>query len=118
MLQRGFDVLLDACAHRDVHRITFRDAPSVLGLREWRAIEERYAYGQLRDLLSTLMERGEIAPGPVELHARVLLAVLSEVAENIANAGDEAAASAARAAGSDLLQRVLGALRAPPPAGG
>lgn len=108
MLRAGIDVMLDACAAPDVHRITFRDAPNVLGLRQWRAIEERYAFGQLRGLLALLMERGELAGGSVELHARVLLAVLSEVAESIASAEDPAAA---RREGSALVERVLGALR-------
>lgn len=108
MLRAGIDVMLDACAAPDVHRITFRDAPNVLGLRRWREIEARYAFGQLRGLLAHLMERGEIAEGSAELHARVLLAVLSEVAESIAGAADPAAA---RREGSALVERVLDALR-------
>ncbi len=108
MLEAGIEVLLDACAAPDVHRITFRDAPNVLGPARWRAIEERYAFGQLRGLLAALIEKGEIAPGPVELYARVLLAALSEVAENIAGADDPASA---RDQGRALVSRLLGALR-------
>jgi len=111
MLSAGIDVMLDACAAPDVYRITFRDAPNVLGLSTWRAIEERYAYGQLRALLGALMEQGEIVPGSPEMHARVLLAVLSEVAEAIASAQD---AKAARRQGSELVGRVLDALRTKP----
>ena len=114
MLEAGIDVMLDACAAPDVQRITFRDAPNVLGLAEWRAIEERYAFGQLRALLATLMERGEILSGPVDLHARVLLAVLSEVAESVAAADDPVAA---REQGSALVGRILAALRQPGRAG-
>lgn len=108
MLEAGIDVMLDACAAPDVHRITFRDAPNVLGLEVWRAIEARYAFGQLRGLLAALMEQGEIVPGPIDLHARVLLAVLSEVAESIASADDPVRA---RQQGSELVARLLGALR-------
>ena len=108
MLEAGIEVMLDACAAPDVHRITFRDAPNVLGPARWRAIEERYAFGQLRGLLAVLIEKGEIAPGPVELYARVLLATLSEVAENIAGADDPAPA---RDQGRALVSRLLGALR-------
>jgi AcrR family transcriptional regulator len=108
MLEAGIDVMLDACAAPGVHRIAFRDAPNVLGPAQWRAIEEKYAFGQLRALVAALMERGEITPGPVDLHARVLLAVLSEVAESIAAADDPAAA---RAQASALVGRVLAALR-------
>ncbi len=108
MLEAGIEVMLDACAAPDVHRITFRDAPNVLGPARWRAIEERYAFGQLRGLLAALIEKGEIAPGPVELYARVLLAALSEVAENIAGADDPASA---RDQGRALVSRLLGALR-------
>jgi AcrR family transcriptional regulator len=109
MLEAGIDVMLDACAAPGVHRIAFRDAPNVLGPAQWRAIEEKYAFGQLRALLAALMERGEIAPGSVDLHARVLLAVLSEVAESIAGAD---APAAARAQASALVGKLLGALRA------
>jgi AcrR family transcriptional regulator len=108
MLEAGIDVMLDACAAPGVHRIAFRDAPNVLGPATWRAIEEKYAFGQLRALLAALMERGEITAGPVDLHARVLLAVLSEVGETIAGADDPAAA---RAQASALVGRVLTALR-------
>ncbi len=108
MLEAGIEVMLDACAAPDVHRITFRDAPNVLGPARWRAIEERYAFGQLRGLLAALIERGELAHGSVDLYARVLLAVLFEVAENIAGAEDPAAA---RDQGRVLVSRVLGALR-------
>ena len=108
MLEAGIEVMLDACAARDVQRITFRDAPNVLGLANWRAIEERYAFGQLRALLGALMETGQIAEGPIDLQARVLLAVLSEVAESIASAEEPAAA---REQGSALLKRILEALR-------
>ena len=81
---------------------------SCCGPARWRAIEERYAFGQLRGLLAALMEKGEIAAGPVDLYARVLLATLSEVAENIASAEDPAAA---RKDGQVLVSRVLGAFR-------
>lgn len=108
MLEAGIEVMLDACAARDVQRIIFRDAPNVLGLANWRAIEERYAFGQLRHLLGALIEKDEITTSPVDLQARVLLAVLSEVAESIAGAADPAAA---REHGSELLERLLGALR-------
>ncbi len=108
MLESGIEVMLDACAAPDVQRITFRDAPNVLGPARWRAIEERYAFGQLRGLLAVLIEQGEVAPGPVDLYARVLLAVLSEVAGNIASAEDPATA---RDQGRVLVSRLLGALR-------
>ncbi len=108
MLESGIEVMLDACAAPDVQRITFRDAPNVLGPARWRAIEERYAFGQLRGLLAVLIEQGEVAPGPVDLYARVRLAVLSEVAENIASAEDPATA---RDQGRVLVSRLLGALR-------
>jgi hypothetical protein len=44
----------------------------------------------------------------VDLHARVLLAVLSEVTEGVAAAEDPAEA---RRQGSELVRRVLAALR-------
>ena len=79
MLEAGIEVMLDACAAPDVHRITFRDAPNVLGPARWRSIEERYAFGQLRGLIGAMIERGEIAQGSADLYARVLALTRSTV---------------------------------------
>ena len=54
---------------------------------------------------------GEVEPGPVKLYARVLLAGISEVAENIAGAEDSAIA---RKEGQAVVARLLGSLRSQP----
>ena len=108
MLVVGVDVILDACAEPDIHRIAFREAPNVLGQTRWREIEERYAFGQLCGLLEALINAGTIAPGPVKLYARVLLAGISEIAESIAGAEDP---EMARLEGRAVVARLLGALR-------
>ena len=111
MLVAGIDVMLDACAEPDIHRIAFREAPNVLGPARWREIEERYAFGQLCGLLATLVDAGEVAPGPVKLYARVLLAGISEIAESIAGAEEP---EVTRDQGRDIVNRLLEALRTHP----
>ena len=111
MLVSGVSVILDACAEPDIHRIAFREAPNVLGPARWREIEERYAFGQLCALLEALVDGGEVEPGPVKLYARVLLAGISEVAENIAGAENPAIA---REEGQAVVARLLGSLRSRP----
>jgi AcrR family transcriptional regulator len=50
-IHAGFEKLIDLCASPDVQRITFIEAPQVIGPEARRAIELRYAYGALRQAL-------------------------------------------------------------------
>lgn len=53
-IQAGFEKLIDLCASPEVQRITFIEAPQVIGPEAWRAIELRYAYGTMRQALTAL----------------------------------------------------------------
>src|SRR5579863_4357028 len=48
-MKAGFEKLIDFCARSDVQRITFVEAPQVIGPEAWRKIELRYAYGAVRE---------------------------------------------------------------------
>lgn len=109
MLRAGIDAVLDAAAAQDVRRIVFMEGPNVLGPEAWREIEARYSFGQLRSLLDLLMRRGVLAPAPVELLARMVLAMQSEVAQSVARAEDPASA---RAQAGEVVSRLLQSLRA------
>ncbi len=104
---QAFVALVDAGAVPDVHRILFLDAPRVLGIEAWRAVEMKYAYGVLSTVLGELMRSGVLTPRPVELVAPTLLAVLAEASRAIA--ADRAMHDAAQA----LVRAMLDALRAP-----
>ena len=63
-LRAGFEKLIDICASADVQRITFVEAPQVIGPDAWRKIELRYAFGAMRGVLGAL--RGPLMSGLVE----------------------------------------------------
>lgn len=106
-LCKAFEVLIDACAAPDVQRITFLDAPRVLGQQAWREIELRYAYGGMASALEDLNAAGVVRPYSVELVAPMLLAVLMEASRAVA------ANPATRTEAIELMLCVLEALRAP-----
>jgi AcrR family transcriptional regulator len=103
----GFEKLIDVCASADVQRITFVEAPQVIGPEAWRKIELRYAFGALRGALGALMEAGIVKPYPIDLLARTLLALLHETSAEVARSkGDPAV----RARITDLVSGIFDAL--------
>ena len=85
------------------------DAPSVLGWREWREIDERHGLGLVIAGLQGAMETGEIARQPVKPLAHLLLGAMGEAGMLIANAADpDAAPRRGRAGAADAA----GGLRA------
>jgi AcrR family transcriptional regulator len=88
LLRTGVRTFLDACTDRAVARIVLVDAPSVLGWREWREIDERHGLGLVIAGLEGAMETGEIARQPVRPLAHLLLGAMGEAGMLIANASD------------------------------
>ena len=84
------------------------DGPAVLGWQEWRALEERYGLGSIRQLLAAAVDQGTLPAQPVDALAHVLLAVVDEAALFIANADDPGAARGQAVAAVDRLLRGLG----------
>lgn len=83
-LRAGFEHLIDICAAPDVQRIIFVEAPQVIGPAEWLEIELHYTFGAVRGALSALVAAGIVKPYPIDLMARMLLAMLREVSAEIA----------------------------------
>jgi AcrR family transcriptional regulator len=83
-LRVGFEKLIDICASADVQRITFVEAPQVIGPDAWRKIELRYAFGAMRGVLGALIDAGIVRPFPIDLLARTLLALLHETSAEVA----------------------------------
>ena len=80
---------LEVCARPDVQQIVFRDAPTVVGIQEWREIEIKYAFGLMRTTIALLTEEGIMdAPNP-DLMAQVLLGAIMEAAHGVARADDK-----------------------------
>lgn len=88
-----------------VRRILLIDAPTVLGWRRWREIEEQYGLGMLK---AVLQQADSVPAGLVEPFAHILLATGNEMALVIALADDvPAAQAAAEAAVDEFLTRLL-----------
>ncbi len=103
--QAAFAALIEACAAPDVQRIIFLDAPRVIGLEAWRAIELKYAYGGMRAMLAQLIEAGILHPYAIELLAPVLLSALAETSRAVR------VEPALREEAHHLMRRILDALR-------
>ena len=88
LLRTGVRTFLDACTDSAVARIVLVDAPSVLGWREWREIDERHGLGLVTAGLQGAMETGEIARQPVKPLAHLLFGAMGEAGMLIANAED------------------------------
>ena len=91
-----------------IQRIILSDAPSVLGLERWRALNEEYSLGKTRALLQAVADEGRLSPGLVAPFAQMLLGALDEMAMAIARADDrEAALATGRHAVRELLRRIF-----------
>src|ERR671931_602326 len=99
---------LDVCLEPAVQRIVLTDAPSVLGLADWREIEEKYGFTLVTAGLRSVIDAGYIEEQPVEPLAHLLLGALTEGGLLIARSEDRAAA---RRDVGDGLDRILRGLR-------
>ena len=77
---------LDICARKDIQRIVFQDAPAVIGLREWRNIEVKYAFGLMQTAVQNLATSGVIKTDAPEMTSQILLGALIEAAHTVAEA--------------------------------
>ncbi len=91
-LEKGVYYTLEVCSRPDIQRIVFQDAPTVVGLHEWREIEMKYAFGIMLQNIRSLSEQGIISGGSPELTAQILLGTIIEAAHAIAIAKDKKAA--------------------------
>lgn len=91
-----------------IQRIVLIDAPSVLGLERWRALNEEYSLGATRALLQAVADEGHLSPDLVAPFAQMLLGALDEAAMAIARADDrQAALETGRHAVRELLRRIF-----------
>ena len=80
---------LDICARKDVQKIIFQDAPAVIGMREWRDIEVKYAFGLMQATVQDLATSGLIKTDAPEMTSQILLGALIEAAHTVAEASNK-----------------------------
>jgi AcrR family transcriptional regulator len=110
LLLAGADAFLDACAQPGLRLIVLIDGPSVLGWARWREICLRHSVGLISALLADGIDRGNLAPLPVDSLTHVLVGAVDEAALYVAEADDP---GAARADMDAVLRRIVGALIVP-----
>ncbi len=81
-LEWGALKTLEISMRPEIQRIVFREAPAVIGLIEWRAIEAKYAFGMMMQTLAALPQQTP-ARTP-EVTAQILLGAITEAAHAVA----------------------------------
>lgn len=107
-LRAGCKIFLQMAGVDRVRQIALIDAPSVLGWRKWREIEERHGFGLLKAGLKAASEAGGDRQEPLDELAHMLLASIIEAALLITRAEDpDAAIRSAMAALDKLIDGIL-----------
>lgn len=92
VLERGFGAFLDQCDNPEVQRIVMLDGPTVLGWDTWHELDERYAFGTLRTVLSMAAQLGRIDQAAVEPLSHLLLGAVMQAGMVVARSDDPPAA--------------------------
>lgn len=77
-LIRGCIAFLEASLDPQVQRIMLIDAPAVLGWSLWRELDVEYSMKSLYEVLSELMDKGQIAPLPLTALTHLLSGAMNE----------------------------------------
>jgi AcrR family transcriptional regulator len=112
-LHVGIDAYLDECAKPDYRRIVAEEAPAVLGSARSREIAEATALRLVTATLDALRRRGEIVFDDIELLARMIEAMVCEVAKLLPDAPEP---QSLRVRAHEMIERTLAAFSASAPA--
>ena len=106
----ALDAFLDRCLDPVYSRIVWQEGPVALGWRAWQACEQKYAYGQIEEILRDLVTRGEIDPVPLGAATRVTFWALGAAGLGLAEAEPRERA-ALREDYAEVARRLLLGLR-------
>ena len=95
ILQLGFGAFLDQCVNPEVQRIVMLDGPTVLGWDTWHELDERYALGTLKTVLTAAAQLGRIEEAAVDPLANLLLGAVMQAGMVVARADDPVSAKQA-----------------------
>jgi AcrR family transcriptional regulator len=88
ILELGFHAFLDECANLEVQRIVMLDGPTVLGWDTWHELDERYAFGTLKGVLTGAAQSGRIDESAVDPLSHLLLGAIMQAGMVVARADD------------------------------
>jgi AcrR family transcriptional regulator len=92
ILELGFNAFLEQCVNPEVQRIVMLDAPTVLGWDTWHELDERYAFGTIKAVLSVAAETGRIDTAAVDSLTHLLVGAVMQAGMVVARADDPTAA--------------------------
>lgn len=95
ILEAGFDAFLDQCLNPEVQRIVMLDGPTVLGWDLWHELDERYAFGTIKAVLTVAADIGRIEPSAIDPLAHLLLGAIMQAGMVVARSDDPLAAKKA-----------------------
>ena len=107
ILELGFDAFLDQCVNPEVQRIVMLDGPTVLGWDTWHELDERYAFGTIKTVLTMAAQTGRIDEASVEPLSHLLLGAIMQAGMVVARAEDPAVAKRAM---SETFARIVSTL--------
>ena len=107
-LKNGVAAFLEVCVEPAYRRLVIQDATAVLGGKRAREIEDQYPYGLLIHALKELKANGVIDVANAELTARMIGAMVCEVALLLEDAKRP---KVLERQAMEIVERVLAALR-------
>jgi AcrR family transcriptional regulator len=107
ILLEGFDAFLDQCRNPEIQRIVMLDGPTVLGWDLWHELDERYAFGTIKAVLTLAAETGRIQPSAVDPLTHLLLGAVMQAGMVVARADDPLVAKKAM---TDSFAQIVTAL--------
>ena len=107
ILQFGFDAFLDQCLNPEVQRIVMLDGPTVLGWDLWHELDERYAFGTLKTVLTVAADIGRIEESAVDPLSHLLLGAIMQAGMVVARSDDPLRAKRAM---TDTFAEIVSAL--------
>ncbi len=107
ILELGFDAFLDQCMNPEVQRIVMLDGPTVLGWDTWHELDERYAFGTIKTVLTMAAQLGRIEQATVEPLSHLLVGAIMQAGMVVARADDPAVAKQAM---SETFARIISAI--------
>jgi AcrR family transcriptional regulator len=88
ILEVGFGAFLDECLNPEVQRIVMLDGPTVLGWDLWHQLDERYAFGTIKTVLTLAADMGRIEAAAVEPLTHLLLGAIMQAGMVVARSDD------------------------------
>ncbi|KHL18857.1 AcrR family transcriptional regulator [Mumia flava] len=105
----AMSAFLDHACDSDYAEIVLRQGPIALGWEDWKACEEEYAAGLIREIVTALVSAGRMAPLPIDTTASIAFSLLGGCAMTIA-AADPGERGRVREEAGEVLGRLVSGL--------